>query len=66
MNYNGWAIRETWLVNVWFNPERVEDVDSAKEYLEEELQLIQNSCLKDMVCLDSVDWQELREAMTDE
>jgi hypothetical protein len=32
--YNGWTNRETWLVNVWFNPESREDVASALEQLE--------------------------------
>ncbi len=35
MAYNGWTNRETWLINVWFNPESSADVDAAKETLEE-------------------------------
>ncbi len=27
MSYNGWTNRETWLVNLWFNPESIEDLD---------------------------------------
>ena len=33
--YNGWTNRETWLVNVWFNPESRTDVELAREALEE-------------------------------
>ncbi len=31
--YNGWANRETWLVNIWFEPESREDVEFAREGL---------------------------------
>lgn len=66
MSYNGWTNRETWLVNVWFKPESSEDVDLAKEQLEEEAEKIETGCLKDMLSLDSVNWQELREVFEDE
>jgi len=62
--YNGWTNRETWLVNVWFNPECEADVDFAKDTLEEaEDKLRETSpCLFDMCYLSEVNWDELREA----
>jgi len=56
--YNGWTNRETWLVNVWFNPESREDVQFARETLEEEESNL-HGCLKDMSGLDRVNWEEL-------
>ena len=64
--YNGWTNRETWLVNVWFNPESRADVYSAKEQLEEALDSIENGCLKDMVSLSEVNWEELAEHFDEE
>ena len=32
--YNGWTNRETWLVNVWFEPQSASDVDYAQEAIE--------------------------------
>jgi len=56
--YNGWTNRATWLVNVWFNPESVSDVDMAKETLEE----AHDACpdfLRDFIDMD-INWDELR------
>ena len=36
MSYNGWSNRETWLVNIWYNPETIEDIDYIKDMLESE------------------------------
>ena len=63
--YNGWTNRETWLVNVWFNPESVEDVRAARQMLEEEEESM-NGCLRDMSGLDRVNWEELEDAVKDE
>ena len=57
--YNGWTNRETWLVNVWFNPESRADVESAREMLDEQYDAIPNGPLKDMVSLSDVNWDEL-------
>jgi len=51
MSYNGWSNRETWLVNLWFEPESLEDLDMIKYSLEDDYDSIQNSCLKDMINL---------------
>ncbi len=58
MSYNGWTNRETWLVNVWFNPESRDDVESARAYLEEEYDKLPD-VLKDFVNLDAINWEEL-------
>ena len=35
-NYNGWTNRETWLVNLWLNPETEDEVNYIEETLEDE------------------------------
>ena len=68
MSYNGWRNRETWLVNVWFNPETKSDIDYIKDYIEEEY--YENETFKgfwqDMMDITCIDWDRLREAMEDE
>ena len=66
MSYNGWSNRETWLVNVWFNPESREDVENARYFLEEQYDDIPNGVLKDMIDLDAIDWDELLEHFEEE
>lgn len=66
MSYNGWSNRETWLVNVWFNPESREDVESARYMLEEQYDEMPDGVLKDMLSLDRVNWDELLEHFEDE
>ena len=66
MSYNGWSNRETWLINVWFNPESKEDVQSAKEVLEEQYDAMAEGVLKDMLSIDSIDWHELESHFNDE
>ncbi|MEO1841614.1 MAG: hypothetical protein ABGY21_08995 [Pseudomonadota bacterium] len=63
--YNGWTNRETWLVNVWFNPECEADVELAKEFLENEEDKLREACpcLVDMCYLSEVNWDELDEAV---
>lgn len=62
-SYNGWRNRETWLVNVWYNPETTADVDYLEETLQDELDSMPNGCLKDLCGLSEVDWNELRESV---
>ena len=59
MSYNGWSNRETWLVNVWYNPESRQDVEMIRESLEEQYDAMPAGPLKDMVALGEVDWDEL-------
>lgn len=56
--YNGWTNRETWLVNVWFNPEIQSDLDYAKDILEEMKEALP-TVMKDFVDLGSINWHEL-------
>jgi len=66
MSYNGWSNRETWLVNVWFNPESREDVEYAQAVLEEQYDSMPDGVLKDMLSLDQVNWEELLAHFEDE
>tara|TARA_R100001126_G_C4762857_1_gene118580 strand:- start:260 stop:469 length:210 start_codon:yes stop_codon:yes gene_type:complete len=65
MSYNGWPNRETWLVNVWFNPETKSDIDYLEEYLEDEYYKFQGFW-QDMIWFNDIDWDRLRDAMEDE
>tara|TARA_R100001086_G_scaffold219169_1_gene135988 strand:- start:97 stop:306 length:210 start_codon:yes stop_codon:yes gene_type:complete len=65
MTYNGWPNRETWLVNVWFNPETKSDIDYLEEYLEDEYYKFQGFW-QDMIWFNDIDWDRLRDAMEDE
>tara|TARA_R100000353_G_scaffold173088_1_gene139045 strand:+ start:719 stop:937 length:219 start_codon:yes stop_codon:yes gene_type:complete len=68
MTYNGWRNRETWLVNIWFNPVTKSDIDYIETYLED--QYYESEALQgfwnDMINFNAIDWDELREAMEDE
>jgi len=65
MAYNGWANRETWLVNLWFNPETIEDVESIKTHLEEVYydSEIFKGFWQDMISYTSIDWEEIRNSI---
>lgn len=65
MSYNGWANRETWLVNVWYSPETKQDLEAIKYMLEEEYDALPNGPLKDMIDFSSIDWRELEETLDD-
>ena len=58
--YNGWTNRATWLVNVWFNPESREDVESARYAIEEATESIPDF-MRDFLCTDEINWAELAE-----
>ena len=60
---NGWTNRETWLVNVWFNPETKEDVDYIEETLEDEFMDIHGArdIYIDLMDFGSINWDELRD-----
>ena len=58
MSYNGWSNRETWLVNVWFEPESKSDLDYARDMLDEEWEKLPG-IFKDMVDLSQINWDEL-------
>lgn len=56
--YNGWTNRATWLVNVWFNPESFDDVQMAREAIEEAEDTLPDF-MKDFLCTDEINWEEL-------
>ena len=60
MSYNGWTNRETWLVNMWFEPTCREDVEAARYTLEEAVSELP-SFLVDFVSTDLINWDELLE-----
>ena len=62
--YNGWTNRETWLINVWFNPESVDDVESAQAYFEETYDALPDF-MRDFVSTD-INWNELKSAFEDQ
>lgn len=64
--YNGWTNRATWLVNVWYNPESKSDVEYAKYDLEEQVDAMPNGVLKDMLCIEDINWDELLEHFQDD
>lgn len=64
--YNGWTNRETWLVNVWGNPESKADVQALREDLEAQYDEIPNGIIKDMIDLNAINWEELESAFEDE
>ena len=61
MAYNGWSNRETWLVNVWFNPESRDDVEFARSIIDEQYDSIPDGVIKDMIDIDAINWGELME-----
>jgi hypothetical protein len=63
--YNGWSNRETWLVNVWFDPTCREDVEAARYALEEAVDQLPDF-LRDFVSVDQVNWDELSEHFSDD
>ena len=65
MSYNGWRNRETWLVNVWFNPETKQDIDWLEEELEEKYYALE-TFWQDFIYFQDIDWDRLRDAMEDD
>lgn len=59
--YNGWRNRETWLVNLWYGDSLI-DIDHVRELLEEMVENLGNGILQDMLDLECIDWDELRES----
>ena len=68
MTYNGWRNRETWLVNIWYNPVTKSDIDWIQEHLEDQYYTSEalQGFWNDMIDFNAIDWDELREAMEDE
>ena len=68
MTYNGWRNRETWLVNIWFNPVTKTDIDWIEEHLEDQYYTSEalQGFWNDMIDFNAIDWDELRKAMEEE
>ena len=64
-DYNGWKNRETWLVNLHFEPSNKSDLEYAKECLEEQEETLP-PFFRDFVDLSLIDWEELAESMEDD
>jgi hypothetical protein len=56
--YNGWTNRETWLINVWFDPVSPADVQMAREQLESDIDTLPEY-LKDFINDGLINWDEL-------
>ena len=68
MSYNGWRNRETWLVNVWYNPVTKSDIDWIQEHLEDQYYTSEalQGFWNDVIDFNAIDWDELRKAMEEE
>lgn len=66
MSYNGWTNRETWLVNLYYNPETKSDLNSIKDQVEEAEENIENDFIKDFIDLSLINWEELEENLEDD
>lgn len=64
--YNGWTNRETWLVNLHFNPESKEDLELIKSDIEDLEENIENMFLKDFVDFSRIDWYDLEQSLPEE
>lgn len=72
MSYNGWANRNTWLVNLWFGDyfnEMAEEGESVSaafienhvlDYVEEQIGGF-TGFIADLIDIGGIDWQELAE-----
>ena len=68
---NGWRNRETWLVNLWFEPQTKEDIEYLKDNIKDEFESFiedfhSSGFIKDMICFQCIDWQQLSDAMEGE
>ena len=64
-DYNGWTNRETWLVNVWFNPESADDLDWIKEQIESDYDSLPDY-MRDFCDIGCINWDELRSHFEEE
>ena len=67
MSYNGWRNRETWLVNIWYNPMTKSDIDYLEQHIEDEFyEVLPSGFWRDMVDINCIDWESLREYCEDD
>lgn len=70
--YNGWTNRSTWLINAWYEPTYKSDLDWIKDELEQKVtdlansELVTDKILADMINLQEIDWDELKEHIEEE
>ncbi len=64
-DYNGWKNRETWLVGLHFEPSNKADLESAREFIEEQEETLP-PFFRDFVDLSLIDWEELAENLENE
>ena len=64
--YNWRSNRATRLVWVRYNPETLEDVEYAKEHIEEQAREIQPWFLSDLIDLSEIDREEIENAIETE
>jgi hypothetical protein len=64
-DYNGWTNRATWLVSVWFNPESKDDVQAAREAIEDAEDSLP-LYMQDFLCTREINWDELESHFEDE
>ena len=62
---NGWTNRATWLVSVWFSPETRDDVQLAREVIEDVEDNLPDF-MRDFLCTDEINWDELMNSCDDE
>lgn len=65
MTYNEWSNRETWLVNLHYEINSIEDLEMAKQDIEQMKEGLSNTFLKDYVDFSKIDWQELEDSIED-
>ena len=63
---NGWTNRETWIINLWFEYNTVEELNDIRNMIDEDLDELRNKIpdyLVDLLCINFVDkeinWNEL-------
>ena len=63
ITYNGWRNRETWLVNLWFNPETIADIEYIEETLESDFyeKMGDSNIYCDMIDFNAIEWEELKD-----
>ena len=62
--YKGWTNRETWLISIHFNLMSKQDVNYAKDHMEE-LKEGLDPIIRDFLDLSLINWDELKEDMED-
>jgi hypothetical protein len=63
--YNGWTNRATWLVDVWFSPESRDDVELARDAIEEVEDNLPDF-MRDFLCTHEINWDELLDHVEDD